>query len=218
MRTVNRVQSVIAFACLLLIVAFASTAFALPQLLGWEGNSGWSGFGSGLTLETEKGEKVTCTNSASNGSQGSDTSGIVFFKFEGCKSSSFACNTFGNFSGEVEMKGGYSYVFAALGSELSVAILFELEETTIKCTALVTLHVRGTFLCPVSSPLTSSTAHTYSCGQIRGVPANTLYWDDEGLEHQARQETQKNGGTFVRSGVSISDGLTFGTAVAFMNE
>lgn len=209
---------------LLAVFAFAAvlsaSASALPQLLGWEETPTYSGENTAPKpkLETNKKETITCASATASGTQSSDTAGTFDIHFKTCESSGFKCNTAGDETGIILAKGTFSYVFDALGAELGVAILFEPEEQTIKCTALVTLHVKGTLLCPVSSPLTSSTTHNFSCSETAGVPAQTLYWDDEGLEHHAQALTQKNGGTFIESGEQAEASVTFASAVAFMNE
>lgn len=205
-----------------LAAAFSASALALPELLGQAAGAEYSGKNTSEnpTLETTKEEKIVCKEASAEGVQESDTLGTFHIHFTSCKSSGFSCNTSGDSTGIILALGTFHYVFYSLGSgsELGVAILFLPEEQTIKCTALVTLKVRGTLLCPVSEPLTSATTHTFNCSESKGVPANKTWWNDEGGAQEAKAETSKNGGSFIESGEAADASVTFGTAVSFMNE
>lgn len=211
-----------ALAALVVGAGLASQALALPELLGQSAgaeystkntteNPGW---------ESTKEEKIVCKGFSGQGVQENDMLGTFHSGFTLCTSSGFSCNSNGDSTGAVLMLGTKHYVLYKLGtgSELGVAVLFLPEELTLKCTALVTYKIRGTFLCAISEPLTSSTTHTFTCSGTKGVPALKTWWNDSGEPQEAKLEISKNGGSFVEAELFGSGSITFGTAVAFMNE
>jgi hypothetical protein len=208
----------------LLAAAFSASAFAgLPELLGQSAGATYSGKNTGTenpTLETVKKETITCTAASAEGIQETDTLGTFHIHFTGCNSSGFKCNTSGDEAGIILSLGTFHYVYDKLGtgSELGVAILFLPEEQVIKCTALVTLNVKGTILCLVLEPLTSAATHEFHCTQTGGKPSSTQWWNDEGVSQTALALTSKNKGEFIESAELALASVTFSEPVAFMNE
>lgn len=202
-----------------LAAVFSAPAFALPELLGQAPNAEFTGKNTAEnpTLETTKEEKIVCKEAAEEGIQETNTLGPFHIHFTGCKSSGFACNTSGDGSGVILTLGTFHYVYDHLGSgsELGIAILFLPEEQTIKCTALVTLKVKGSVLCLVSESFTFETTHNFTCSESKGVPSETTWWNDEGGEQHAKLETSKNGGSFIESAEATSASFTFGSRVSF---
>lgn len=203
-----------------LAAVLSASASALPELLAQEANATYTGKSTAAnpTLETSKEEKIVCKEASAEGVQETDTLGTFHIHFTGCESSGFKCNTTGDESGIILSLGTFHYVFDVLTPELGVAILFLPEEQNIKCTALVTLKVKGTILCLILEPLTSAATHEFHCVQSKGKASETKWWNDEGVEQNALALTSKNGGTFIESAEQALASVTFGTAVAFMNE
>lgn len=221
MRRLYWLQLVAGFAFLTVGAVLAPAALALPELLGWEGNKIFKTEKAPrpLTIETVKGEAISCTALSVDGLQSADTNGEVHFHLSGCKALGFDCNTEGDEAEIILILGLFNYVFNALGAGLGVATLFQLSEFTIKCTALVTFRVKGSFMCSEPEPLVSSEIVRFVCAQTKGVPAEKTYWDDAGNEQHTQLLVKKNAGAFVEAGVSVESFFTFaGASVAFMNE
>lgn len=202
-----------------LAAAFSASAFALPELLNQAANEEYKGSNTAAnpTLETTKAEKIVCSAATAEGIQETDILGTFHIHFTGCESSGFKCNTTGDSTGIILSLGTFHYVFDSL-SPLGVAILFLPEEQNIKCTALVTLKVKGTILCLVLEPLVSLATHEFHCTQSGGKPSETTWWNDEGVAQSALALTSKNGGAFIESAEQALASVTFGTPVVFMND
>lgn len=214
--------AVVTLAMVALVVGFPSQALALPELLGQAANEEYKGktTAANLTWETTKEEKIICKEMSMEGVQEADTLGTFHMHLTGCESSGFKCNTTGDETGIVLWLGAWHYVSDHLGSgsELGVAILFLTEEVNVKCTALITLKLKGTFLCLVLEPLTSATTHEFHCTESNGKESETAWWNDEGVEQHALFLISKNGGASIESGERMLASTTFSNAVAFMNE
>ncbi|THD79795.1 MAG: hypothetical protein E7812_08710 [Phenylobacterium sp.] len=202
----------------------ASASAALPLLLGWESKPSWTGIKSGTAnavLETLGKSTITCTAATGSGIQTSDTVGSFHITFSNCESSGFKCNTEGDASGVILSLGTANYVDDHLSTnvnELGVAILFAPEEATIKCTALVTIKVKGTVLCLVLEPLVSMVTHIFHCTQTAGDPADKEWFNDEGVKQTPSLLTSINGAAFEGSAELALATVTFTAPVAFMSE
>ncbi|THD79805.1 MAG: hypothetical protein E7812_08760 [Phenylobacterium sp.] len=206
-------------------VALAATASAaLPLLLGWESKPSWTGSKSGsetVVIETLAKAKMACKEASGNGVQTSDTVGSFHLTFKNCESSGFKCNTEGDASGVILVLGTTNFVDDHLSTnvnELGVAILFALEEVTAKCSAVVTLKLKGTVLCLVLTPLTSSTTHEFHCTQTAGDPADKEWFNDEGAKQTPALLTSTNGGAFEGAALLMLFTIAFAEPVAFMGE
>lgn len=200
-----------------LAAAFSASAFALPELLGQGANATYEGKNTAAnpTLETTKSEKIVCKEATANGVQETNSLASFHISFKGCESSGFKCNSSGDETGVILVLGSAHYVDSTPGN---VAILFLFEELTIKCTALVTLKVKGDIVCPVLEALTSAATHEFHCTESAGKPSTTSWLNDENETQTAKVETSKNGGAFIESAEQALASVTFGTAVAVMNE
>lgn len=204
------------FAFLVLGSVFASAALALPEITGPSFPASYTGKNTvaNPTLETTKSESISCKEETTEGLMETSTLGTFHLHFSGCKSSGFSCNTSGDESGIILALGTLHSVFDSL-SPVGVGMLYLPEEQTIKCTALVTLKIKGTVLCSVSEPLTSSATHELQCEETSGKPSNTSWWNDEGVEQHAKLETSKNGGTFIESAMRQQTTITFGISIVW---
>jgi hypothetical protein len=205
---------------LALAAALSASAFAaLPELLGQTNPATFTGntTAENPTLETTKSETIACKGATEEAVQETNMLGSFHFHFTGCKSSGFNCNTSGDESGVILSLGTFHYVYDTLGEgeALHVAILFLPEEQTIKCTALVTLKVKGSILCLVLEPFRFMTTHEFHCAQSNGKPSETKWWNDEGAEQNALVSTSKNGGAFIESGEQALASFTFSRGVSF---
>jgi hypothetical protein len=217
---------------LTLLAAFALTAAlaasasaALPELLPVKaGGSTFSGVNTAAnpTLETLKKETIVCKKGAkADGVQENDTTGTYHIHFEECESAGFKCSTAGDATGIILNLGKYHYVDDHLSenvNELGVAILFLPEEATIECTALVKIKVKGSVLCLILEPLSSKVTHEFHCTQTSGMQSETTWWNDAGTAQTAVLLSSKNGAAFEEAGEQALGSVTFGEAVAFMNE
>lgn len=218
------------FAALMAITAcagvLATSAFALPELLGFAGLGVFTGGGDApegqeALFETTGGEKLHCPTASLEGKQETDTLGVFHVDLSGCESGGFKCNSTGDAAGVILVLGNIHYVFDQLGvgAELGVAVLIEPEEVAIKCTALVTLKLKGRVLCLILEPLTSELNHLFHGTQAAGVQNVRRYWDDNGNEvGSVFLLMNKNGGGFVQTGLMILMKFTFANLVSFMNE
>lgn len=222
MRRLYWLQLIAGFAFVTMGAVLAPAALALPELLGWEGDRIFKTekAATPLTIETTKGETISCTALIVDGLQAADTNGEFHLHLSGCKALGLVCNTEGDEAEIVLILGLFNYVFDALGAELGVATLFQLSEFTIKCTALVTFRVKGSFMCSEPEPLVSSELVRFVCTQTKGVQTEKTYWDDAGNEQHTQLLVKKNAiGAFVEAGVSVESYFRFaGASVVFMNE
>ncbi|THD79803.1 MAG: hypothetical protein E7812_08750 [Phenylobacterium sp.] len=205
--------------------ALAATASAaLPLLLGWESKPNWSGSKSGAEsafVETLGKAKITCTEASGTGVQTSDTVGSFHITFKSCESSGFKCNTEGDATGVILSLGTANYVDDHLSTnvnELGVAILLAPEEVTVKCTAVVTIRLKGTVLCLVLEPLASMVTHIFHCTQTAGDPADKEWFNDEGTKQTPSLVTSVNGSAFEGSALLMLATIVFAEPVAFMSE
>jgi hypothetical protein len=220
-----KVLGVALVAIFALASVLSATAFALPELLGQAANEEYKGKNTvaNPTLETVAGEQIICSAATASGKQTNDTTGSFSIDFTGCKAvtgiGSFACNSSGDAKEVILSTGTAHYVWDAKPKTDTVGILFLPNETTIECTALVKLKVRGHVLCLISIPLTLAVAHTFTCAQTKGKQDHTSFFNDEEKEVTGQHlETSKNGGAFEESGEGATASFEFGKEVAFMNE
>jgi hypothetical protein len=183
------------------VTTAASAMAALPEvlLLGTEkfpvAFEGTSGKGK---LVTVGGKEIKCTKGKNSGSVTGAKTGTATLTFEGCESSGFKCNTAGKGAGIVESTGSTTLVFDSL-TTLGVAELLAVNETTIECTSLVKIKVKGNILLLVLPINSEVTVITFDVSQTGGKPTDSTYWEG-GVEKHPQLLTSINGGAFEESG------------------
>jgi|SRR6201994_4765582 len=192
------------------IVASAASAAEVRALVLSGGKfpvkfEGTSGAGK---LESVGGSSISCTAGTNKGEITNEKTGTVTFDFTGCKAFGFNCNTTGDATGVVLTTGTFEGVYDSLGTTLLPALFVTLKETTIECTALAKVKVRGTLLL-LFSKLTSGTDVTEAeiiVTQSKGVPTDKKYWktSEEKTAKEAKLESSFDGGAFEESGEESS--------------
>lgn len=152
------------------------------------------------TLETAAGTQIKCTSGSSSGEITSGTAGTASLKFFGCEALGAKCNTTGGASGEIVTSGTTLLVFDNL-TELALANLLTVPETTINCTALVTIKVKGTILLLISKINEENTKFELLVALVKkGKPADKNYWTTApGTEQHPLLLSSINGGAFEES-------------------
>lgn len=197
-------------------LATTSASAALPELLGTKAfPQKWTGTGGELTIETLKGERITCKEGTLEGEQTTDTLSVYHRHYLGCQSSGFKCNTEGDPEGVILLLGEFHFVSDFLSAEHPGVAVLWLFEDHVKCSIVLWLF-RGHLLCLVLTPLTSAVTHEFHCKTVStGMPEDKHWWNDSGTEETAVFLVNKNEGTFEES-ASIGLGvITFPEPVAF---
>lgn len=202
----------------------SASAFALPEfLIGGEGKPGsYTGKNVGnAILENSAGTQVTCTAAKGAGGFVSDNAGTFKISFEKCKSGSIACKGAGDGTEIILSEGSFNEVFDTLGTgvTLGVATLFLPHETSFECTGFAVSKVKGDVLCLVTTPLTSSTSHTFACkGVAKGKAAEKSYFNDSGTAVTVQLLSSLNGAAFSESNEQAEGTVETSSAGAYMNE
>jgi len=103
------------------------------------------------TLETLKGEKISCTKVKFEGKLNNTKEGEATTTFTGCKSSGVNCNTAGSGAGEIKTSLSLGLVFGLVGGSFRVLFLLTLlplktKTVVLECTAFQKLIVRNGFV------------------------------------------------------------------------
>lgn len=195
-----RKSATLAAVCLASAVAAlcSSTAIALPVILPLTSEPrAMTGKSEGsVSLETTKAEKIVCSAVTGEGVQETASSGSFHNHFTGCESAGLKCNTTGDEAGVILILGELHLVYDSL-SPLSVAVLLSPGEVVLKCTALVTLKMKGNELCHGLEPTVHAFTHWDHCVQSKGKSTDEHYWNDAGAEQTASLLLSKNGAAFV---------------------
>jgi len=224
-----RLLGVAMLAVFALGATLASSAFALPELLGSKA------FPQTFTgkNDAEKPELVTakhtvsCKAAAAEGTQETDTLGKFHISFTGCTSSfGSTCTSSGDKSEEILTLGSFHYVLDEKSAADDVAILFLIGQgtepaTTFTCEAFGVkekAEVKGTLLCLLLVPLESKATHLFHCTGSKGVSGDKEYLNDENKAVKALLLTKVGSGAFEESNEVALAEVTFKEAVAFMNE
>ena len=201
----------------------SATAFALPELLGWEGAASWTGKNTAPEprLESES-ATITCTAATASGTQETDLKSSFDIHFTGCKVvtgiGSFGCNTKGDAKEVILSKGTADNVWDVTQSD-TAGVLFLPEPVTIECTALVKIKVEGHLVCLWKEPLVSAKTKEFVCSGSAAKQSETSYLNDERKPVTGQFLTSSlNGGAATPAAEVASGSTTFTNAVAFMNE
>jgi hypothetical protein len=213
-------------AAIALTALLAATAQALPEfLLSAKPNNVFTGTATGTsTLENTAGTKVECTKANSSGGLETDTLGTLHITFESCSSSGVKCTTEGDLTGLILAEGSFHFVYDALGTgeTLGVAALFLLKETEFTCLGgLINDKVKGTVLCLILTPLTSTVTHQFHClkGTKAGEAGEKSYWNDEGGKVEAQLLSKLNEEPFFKeTNLQMLSTFTTPEAGLWMNE
>jgi hypothetical protein len=216
-------------ASLALVVVFALCAFASASALAAEPNvvllsgetfpvkfEGTSGKG---VLETIKGTTIKCSSGSSTGEITAAKTGTATITFKGCEALSQKCETTGaKEKGEIVTSGTTLLVYDNIKTgELGVADLLTVNETTIKCTALVSIKVKGTILLLIKKINEEGTKFELVVKQTSGKPEDKNYWTSTtGTEQHPLLLSSINGGAFEESGdESAENKITTAKMVTF---
>ncbi len=202
--------------------AFASAAFALPEMLPRGPFTGKSPEGSVPTLESLSGTKIECAKAKGSGEEKTDSLGTFSIDFEGCKTPSFfnvACNTKGDASGVILSTGEYHYVYD-VAKKGGVAVLFLPNETTIECSTFLKTIVKsesanGGLVCLIPNPTTKALKHTFKCEGAKGDQTEKTYFNDKEESVKAQLVCSLNGGAFEPCAEIASGENTYKEANAF---
>jgi hypothetical protein len=211
-------------AAVALMALLAGTAYALPQFLPIESpNNTFSGTAtSAWIFENSAGTQLTCTSDKDRGGFETDTLGTFHLTLENCNSSGVKCTTEGDVSGLILSEGSFHFVYDTLGTgeTLGVAILFLPKETDFSCLGgLLNNKIKGTLLCLIHTPLTSSKTHTFKCeGEAKGKAREKKYWNDSGTTVEVQLLSNLNEGGFKESNEQLESTLATTEAGAWMNE
>jgi hypothetical protein len=216
---------------LTLMAAFALSALtavsasaALPEALGAKPfPQNWTGGNTGTetpTLETSKGERISCNKVDASGTQETDTLGKATLTILGCKTLTGNCETDGQAEGTIVSEGTYHFVddFLGTAATLGVAVL-TLVSTHFLCPFVLAL-VTGQLLCLVLEPLSSKVTHEGHCiieTGTKGKPLDKHWWNDSGTEQTAVLLVNKNEGAFEEAALLELASATGGEPGAFMN-
>jgi hypothetical protein len=216
---------------LVLVAAFslaamlsASAVAVLPQFLPRVApNNVFSGTATGSsTLENSAGTKIECTKANTHGGSETDTLGTFHVTFENCSASGVKCTTEGDSTGLILTEGSFHFVYDTLGTgeTLGVAVLFLGQETDFSCLGgLLNNKIKGTMLCLIHTPLTSSKRHTLKCeGEAKGKAKEKTYWNDNGTIVEAQLLSNLNEGGFKESNLQAESTMATVEAGAWMNE
>ena len=136
-------------ACAISVIASA-TASALPlhpELVNGKGETlaknKFTSVSGKATLETVKGEKITCKEDTDKGETTGVSSSTSTVNLKGCESAGIKCNTSGGAAGEIVLKAKAKLVWIKESTE-AVGLLLETEPVTVKCSILETIKVEGT--------------------------------------------------------------------------
>lgn len=198
------------------VTAVAASA-SLPELEGEKAfPEKWTGKSVGEPLlETLKGEAVNCKEATAEGEQSTSTLGSYHVRFVSCKSTGVSCNSEGSEAGVILELGEYHYVDDFLGNPKGVAILY-LVNTKFKCTALVSVEVKGHELCLILEPLVLSTMHEIHCrAGSKGMEEPKEWFNDSEGKESAVLLEEKNGGAFEEAALTVLFVHTFPFRVGF---
>lgn len=131
------------------------------------------------TIGENKLAGITCTAGTNKGEVTSSRAGTITLDLTGCKALGFPCNSKGDAKEVILTSGTFETVFDALGGPLLPAHLVTLSETTVECTPLVKIVIKGSFLL-LFNALTSGTDVTEIAFIVEqegeGKPTDKSYW------------------------------------------
>jgi hypothetical protein len=211
-------------AAVALLALLAVAAYALPEFLPIDNpNNAFTGTATGTSvLENSAGTKLECTKGSDSGGLETETLGTFHVTFENCSSSGVKCTTEGDTTGLILGEGSFHFVYDTLGAgeTLGVATLLLAKETDFSCLGgLLNNKIKGTLLCLIHTPLTSSKTHTVKCeGEPKGKAKEKKYWNDSGTTVEVLLLSNLNEGGFKESNLQLEYTHATVEAGAWMNE
>jgi hypothetical protein len=202
----------------------AAAAYALPQFLPIESpNNTFTGTAVGSSiLENSAGTELACTAGSDRGGFETDTLGTFHLTFDNCSSSGVKCTTEGDTTGLELMEGSFHFVYDTLGTgeTLGEGLLLLPKEVDFTCLGgLLNNKIKGTLLCLIHTPLTSSKTHVFRCeGEAKGKLKEKRYWNDNGTIVEVQLLSNLNEGGFKESNLQMEYTLATTEAGAWMNE
>jgi hypothetical protein len=122
------------------------------------------------------------------------------------------CSTAGDATEIILTLGAFHLVYDVLTPALGVAVLFEPEETTIECSALIKIKFKGTWLClitPINKKVKTTEKYTVICEEsTKGDPKEATYFNDAGSTVTTSLLFSFNGGSFESAAFKGETGLT----------
>lgn len=207
---------------LILVAMFAMSALAtgaasaepmLPRLTAKGGElvkKKYTSTSGPSTLETGKNGAVKCKAGTDTGETTGPRTGTSTVKFTGCESASIKCNTSGAKSGEIITKATSKLVYINEAKK-TVGELLTAAESTIECTFLQSLKVKGSVIGELTPVGVEQEEFTLAFKQKKGVQEPTQY-EEEGKKFSAITETEGKGiktFKFEPSGLETTDTLKF---------
>jgi hypothetical protein len=213
-------------AMLTLGAALSASAFALPEFLPF--SAGTKTFTSALDsgeaiLENSASTKIKCTALKGEGTLETDTLGTFKISFENCTLSGTPCTGTGDLSRTILLEGSFHYVDTTLGTgeTLGMGMLFLPKLAEFDCVGgLVNNLLKGTLICLILTPLTSSVTHLFHClpGATPGSSLYKQYWNDAGTHVEVQLLASLNEGGFKEANVQALATLTTTADGSWMNE
>jgi hypothetical protein len=208
---------------LVAIAATSASAFVLPEVLGSNAEAKFSTKDTVANpiFKTVNGNEITCEHWEGEGGfeTGSKTLGLFHIHFFGkCKSKvsgiTASCTGLGDAAESILVLGKWhTVVDTKTGEALGAAILWLLEPVHFTCSILL-VEITGSFMCLITTPLTSAATHTITCTQVNGVAQEKKYLNDAGMETTiAPLLLLINHNEDFEMGVGATGTLTFPTAV-----
>jgi hypothetical protein len=213
----------VALLALLALGAFASasaSALVLPGFLTHQESFTGKSTGAEPELELSSGAKVKCKTAPSEGTgeAGSDSLGAFHIHFTGCEQTALKheCHSTGDANGVILVLGIWHLVYSSV-SPLVVANLFLVEHFHFECSALASILVLGSVLCPVVDNGTSHATWVFNCKQAKGVQEQKTYWNDAGTEVTSGLKCSVGEGAEAECGEQAAGEVTFNESVSIEN-
>lgn len=206
---------------LLAISAFATAtaSAALPELVNAEGKElvkkKYTATGGKGKFQTEKNGTIECSKSTATGEVTGPKTGTTTVTFTGCAFSGISCKTSGAKAGEIITKATSKLVYVKKETK-ETGLDLEATESTIECTALQKLKVRGSVIGVVTPINTVTSELTLTFKETSGKQEPSEYENEEGKKVKDITEAEGSGlktFKFEPSGLSLTDTLKFEEAV-----
>ena len=173
-------------------VASATASASLPEQVPASGK---------FTVKSEKGtfetigkESIKCSSDKGEGEITGPKTDKSKLTFEVCVGPlGVKCNSSGASSGDISIEINSELVWLNKAKEEVGEDLVLAKEVTIKCTALQTLKVKGSTVCPVAPTNTKTTTFTITCKQKEGKQEFTEYENEAGTKIKDITETEGSG-------------------------
>jgi hypothetical protein len=195
-------------------LAAATASAALPELVNSKGEAlvkkKYTSKSGASTLETEKNGAVKCKEGTDTGESTGPKTGTSTVTFTGCESASIKCKTSGAKTGEIITKATSKLVYIN-EKEKTVGLALAATESTIECSILQKLKVRGSVIGVLTPVNTVAEEFTLTFKQKKGVQEPTEY-EEEGKKVKDITETEGSGiktFKFEPSGLETTDTLKF---------